>query len=143
MIVSSRKAYSLLEVVIATLLLGLAIIPAMKFMSSAIHSGYELETWNQMNLMAVSKLEEQLSIAANDFVTGSQSGTFTEPGLTGMRYQASRSTAAGDGGIDGRLMVVQVTVWSDEDGDAALDASERKVTYATKVASMSIYQDGT
>lgn len=140
---SSRRAYSLLEVVMATLLMGLAIIPAMKFMSSAIHSGYELETWNQMNVLAVSKLEEQLSVAANDFLTGSDSGTFTEPGLTGLRYMATRSTAAGDGGIEDQLMVIQVTVWNDEDGDTSLDASERQVTYATKLASMSLYQDGT
>ena len=137
------RAYSLLEVVISTFLMGLAIIPAMKFMSSAIHTGQELEKWNQMNVLAVAKLEEQLSIAANDFLAGSDSGTFSEPGLGGIRFAAIRSMAEADGGIPDELMVVQVTVWNDEDGDTVLDPSEREITYATKLANLAVYQDGT
>ncbi|MHC2071043.1 type IV pilus modification PilV family protein [Bremerella sp. T1] len=138
----SRGGYSLLEVVIATFLMGLAIIPAMNFMSGAIHASGELETWNQMNLLAVSKLEEQLSVAAADFTQGNESGTFTDPGLEAIRFSASRSTSATVGGIDERLMVISVTVWHDENGNTAIDASEAQVTYATKLASMTLYQDG-
>jgi len=139
----SNHAYSLLEVAIATFLMGLAIIPAMNFMTSAIHAGHELETWNQMNLLALSKLEEQLSIAAAEFQAGSESGTFSDPGLNGVRYTATRSTSAIDGGITDQLMVVTVTVWDDENGNSAIDTSEPQVAYATKLASMAIYQDGT
>jgi len=139
----SPNAYSLLEVVIATFLMGLAIIPAMNFMTSAIHAGQELETWNHMNLLAMSKLEEQLSIAAADFAEGSESGTFSDPGLAGIRYAATRSTATANGGIADRLMVVSVTVWDDENGNSAADSGEAQVSYATKLASMTLYQDGT
>ncbi|PQO42506.1 hypothetical protein C5Y93_29725 [Blastopirellula marina] len=132
-----------MEVVMATFLMGLAIIPAMRFMSSAIRTGQELERWNQMNVLAVAKLEEQLSIAADNFLTGSDSGTFSEPGLGGIRFAATRSMAEADGGIPDQLMVVQVTVWNDEDGDTALDASERQITYATKLANLSLYQNDT
>ncbi|MEW4561730.1 hypothetical protein AB1K70_04345 [Bremerella sp. JC770] len=138
-----NNAYSLLEVVIATFLMALAIIPAMNFMTSAIHAGHELETWNQMNLLALSKLEEHLSIAAADFQVGSESGTFSDPGLSGVRYTAARSTSAVDGGITDQLMVVTVTVWDDENGNSAIDTGEPQVAYATKLASMAIYQDGT
>ncbi len=138
-----NNAYSLLEVVIATFLMALAIIPAMIFMSSAIHAGHELETWNQMNLLAVGKLEEQLSIAAADFLEGTDTGTFTDPGLNGIRYIATRSTADASGGIADRLMVLNVTVWNDENGNSAVDSGEAQVSYATKLASMTLYQDGT
>ncbi|MFN3152379.1 hypothetical protein [Bremerella sp.] len=139
----SNNAYSLLEVVIATFLMGLAIIPAMNFMTSAIHARQELETWNQMNLLAVSKLEEQLSIAAADFLEGSDSGTFSNPGLNGIRYTATRTTSAVDGGITDQLMVLTVTVWDDENGNSSVDSDEPQVSYATKLASMALYQDGT
>lgn len=139
----SNNAYSLLEVVIATFLMGLAIIPAMNFMTSAIHAGQELETWNQMNLLAVSKLEEQLSIAAADFLEGSDSGTFSNPGLNGIRYTATRTTSAVEGGIADQLMVLTVTVWDDENGNSSIDSDEPQVSYATKLASMALYQDGT
>lgn len=139
----SNNAYSLLEVVIATFLMGLAIIPAMNFMTSAIHTGQELETWNQLNLLAVSKLEEQLSIAAADFLDGSDNGTFGDPGLEGIRYTATRSTSAASGGITDQLMVLTVTVWDDENGNTAVDSGEAQVSYATKLASMALYQDGT
>ena len=139
----SHNAYSLLEVVIATFLMGLAIIPAMNFMTSAIHAGQELETWNQMNLLAMSKLEEQLSIAAADFVEGSDSGTFADPGLDGIRFVTSRSTSAASGGIADQLMVLNVTVWDDENGNASIDSGEAQVSYATKLASMTLYQNGT
>ena len=138
-----NNAYSLLEVVIATFLMALAIIPAMNFMASAIHAGQELETWNHMNLLAVGKLEEQLSIAAADFLEGTDSGTFTDPGLSGIRYVATRSTAEANGGITDRLMVLTVTVWNDENGNSAVDSGEAQVSYATKLASMTLYQDGT
>lgn len=139
----SNNAYSLLEVVIATFLMGLALIPAMNFMTSAIHAGHELETWNRMNLMAVSKLEEQLSIAAADFLEGSDSGKFTDAGLNGIRYTATRSTSAVNGGITDQLMVLTVTVWDDENGNSTVDSGEPQVSYATKLASMTLYQDGT
>lgn len=139
----SNNAYSLLEVVIATFLMGLAIIPAMNFMTSAIHTGQELETWNQLNLLAVSKLEEQLSVAAADFLDGSDNGTFSDPGLEGIRYSATRSTSAASGGITDQLMVLTVTVWDDENGNSAVDSGEAQVSYATKLASMALYQDGT
>lgn len=139
----SSNAYSLLEVVIATFLMGLAIIPAMNFMTSAIHSGQELETWNKMNLLAVSKLEEQLAIAAAKFLEGSDSGTFSDPGLDTIRYNATRTTSAASGGIADQLMVLTVTVWNDENGNAAVDSGEAQVSYATKLARMALYQDGT
>lgn len=139
----SNNAYSLLEVVIATFLMGLAIIPAMNFMTSAIHTGQELEVWNQLNLLAVGKLEEQLSIAAADFLEGTDSGAFTDPGTSGIRFTATRSTASANGGIVDQLMRITVTVWNDENGNSAVDSGEAQVTYATKLASMSIYQDGT
>lgn len=139
---TSQAAYTLLEVVIATFLMALAIIPAMNFMTTAIQTSSELETWNQLNLLATGKLEEQLAKAAATFTQGTDSGTFSDPGLSGMRYVATRSTASGDGGIDNRLMVLTVTVWNDENGNGGLDSGEPQVTYGTKLASMKYYQDG-
>lgn len=136
-----REAYSLLEVVAATFLLGLAIIPAMNFMTASIHAGYELERWNQMNLLAVGKLEQQIALSAALFQGGSQSGTFADTGLEGLRFVASRTDASAEGGIEDRLMVVTVTVWDDENANAARENQESQVTYATKVAKMAVYQD--
>lgn len=137
----NRKAYSLLEVVAATFLLGLAIVPAMNFMTASIHAGYELERWNQMNLLAVGQLEQQIALSAAQFQEGSQSGTFPDAGLEGLRFTASRTTSSAAGGIEDQLMVVSVTVWEDESANASLDSTEPQVTYVTKVAKMAVYQD--
>ena len=137
----ARNAYSLLEVVAATFLLGVAIIPAMRFMSTAIQAGSDLERWNQMNLLAVGKLEEQITLAAAQFQEDSQSGVFPDPGLGGLRFAATRTTSAALGGIAEQLMVVSVTVWDDENANTALESDESQVTYATKIARMSVYQD--
>ncbi|MEW4455832.1 hypothetical protein AB1L30_24400 [Bremerella sp. JC817] len=138
----SRPGYSLLEVVIATFLMALAIIPAMNFMAGAIHASHELETWNYMNLLAVGKLEEQLAAAAPDFTEGTYAGTFSDVGLPSVRYMATRTTSPAYGGIADQLMVVTVTVWNDENGNGGQDSGEPEVTFATKLASMKIYQDG-
>lgn len=139
---SRNSGYSLLEVVVATLLMGLVIVPAMNFMTSAIRAGHELDLWNQMNVLAVGKLEEQLAIAATTFEEASSSGAFSGTGLGGVRYTVSRTTSPAAGGISDKLMVVEVRVWHDDNGNSVLDVDEADVVYATKLAHMEAYQGG-
>ncbi|PHR98429.1 MAG: hypothetical protein COA78_26170 [Blastopirellula sp.] len=94
-----------------------------------------------MNLLAVGKLEEQLSIAAANFTEGTDSGSFSSISLSTLRYSASRSMQVADGGIVDELMVVSVTVWEDTDSDSIIDNDERQVIFATKVSNMVVYAD--
>lgn len=137
---SRNSGYSLLEVVLATLLMGVVIVPAMNFMTSAVQAGHELDVWNQMNVLAVGKLEEQSAIAAATFEEISSSGAFSGTGLAGLRYTVSRTTSPPAGGIPDKLMVVEVRVWRDDNGNSALDVDEADVVYATKIAHMEAYQ---
>jgi len=137
----SHRGYTLLEVVIAGLLLALAIIPAMNFVRASVETGFELEVRNQVHLLAVSKLEEQLSVAAEEFTEGSSNGLLGVPGLPSLRFVATRTTSSSAGGIADRLMVVEVTVWNDENASGTPESSELSATYATKVAKMAVYRN--
>jgi hypothetical protein len=44
-----------------------------------------------------------------------------------------------DGGIVGKLMVVTVTTYSDDNGNSSMDASEVRTTMTTKVAKLVSY----
>jgi len=138
---SFRKAYSLLEVVIASFLLALAIIPAMNFMRTSLRTSYELERWNQLNIVAIAQLEEQVALAADDFTDADGYGTASEPGFMGIRYYYQSSTSTGSGGFSDRLMAVTVLAWDDENGNGGIDAEEPQALMGTKVAKMAVYQN--
>ena len=44
-----------------------------------------------------------------------------------------------DGGVVGKLMVVTVTTYSDDNGNSAMDASEARTTLTTKIAKLVSY----
>ncbi|MEM8864810.1 MAG: hypothetical protein AAGF31_04620 [Planctomycetota bacterium] len=135
-----RRAYSLLELVLAIALVGGTLAPAM----SLIRSGLELsETTDQKALLAnyaVSKIEEHLAIVAATWTSGTASGNFATDGFSSLRYEVTRSDAVADGGIVDELMHVQVTTFFDVDGDTLLDADEPQCHYRTKIGKFASYE---
>jgi hypothetical protein len=136
----ARRAYSLLEVVLASTICLTALVPALALMRDGLSNAAKIDTRHRLLIYGVSKMEEQLAIVAASWATGSTSGDFASDGAAGIRFTANRSDSAGSGGISNRLMSVSVTVYGDSNSNATLDAGEPSSTFTTKVSKLVNYE---
>lgn len=130
----SRRGHSLLELIVSSTLVATVVATTVSLMRESLRLSEDSETRNLIATLAVSKLEQHLSLTTNSFQEGTDSGTFAADGYDDMRYTVVRSAQPSDGGVPGKLMVVAITAWSDADGDGAADAGEPVVTLKTKLA---------
>jgi hypothetical protein len=129
----------MLEVVLASSICLTAIVPALAMLRDGIALGDIIDTRHLLLTYSVSKMEEQLAIIGATWPTGTVTGNFASDGQSSIRYSVARSDAVVDGGVVGKLMVVTVTVYSDDNGNNAMDASEARTTMTTKVAKLVSY----
>ena len=135
-----RRAYTLIELVMAASLTALAIVPALSLMRDSIEQGTSIDTQNMIATLCMSKLEEHLALAAATFTETNTTGDFSREGYGRLKYTVNSSTAAKAGGIPDQLMAISVTVWSDADNDTQQDIDESSLTLATKLAKMVRYE---
>ncbi len=131
---SPNSGYSLLEVVLAAAICASALVPALAVMRDGMTLGDIVDTKQLLLVYGVSKLEEQQAIVGATWATGTVTGDFAAEGQSSIRYSATRSDAAGSGGITNQLMVITVTTYSDDNANATMDSSEARLTFTTKVA---------
>ena len=136
-----RWGSSLLEVVLATVLISVALVPAIRLMRSSLTVGREIEAREQLTTFSTSKLEEHLALVGANWLTGDYTGDFATEGHPTFRFLVRRSDSGGDGGIVDQLMAVTATTWEDVDGDGTLDSGEVSVVLGGKVAKIASYQD--
>lgn len=136
-----RRAHTLLELIAATSLLAVALVPALRILRDAFSQSRRIEVQQMMTTLCVSKLEEHLNRAGAAWEAGTATGDFATEGNADLRYAAVCSEDSADGGISDRLMAVRVTVWQDQNGNAGRDATEPFVVLASKIAKMKRYQD--
>jgi hypothetical protein len=136
----ANTAYSLLEVVMASTICATALVPALAFMRDGMTLATTIDTKHMLLNYAVAKMEEQLAIVGATWAEGSASGDFAADGHANIRFAVTRSDASPSGGIDGRLMAVSVTAYSDDDGDDAMGADEARITVTTKVSKLVSYE---
>jgi hypothetical protein len=137
----ARKAYSLLEVVLASAICATALVPALAFLRDGMALGDAIDTRHLLLIHGVSKLEERLAVVAAGWSEGTIAGDFAADGHANIRYIATQSDDAAAGGIADRLMSVSVTTYSDEDGDDALDPGELQTTMTTKIGKFISYEN--
>lgn len=124
----------------ACTLSAIALVGALAMLRDAAIASQTIDDRGRITNYAVSKLEEQLALVAANWSVGTSAGDFAEDGHPDVRFVATRSDAAGDGGIDDRLMHVQVTTFLDADGDDVLDAEEKQCRFRTKVGKFTNYE---
>ena len=135
----ARRGYSMLEVMLASTICLTALVPALAILRDGMTLGDTIDKRHLLLTYSVSKMEEQLAVAAAAWTTGTLTGNFATDGHTSVRYNVTRSDAAAAGGIVGKLMVVTVTTYSDDNGNSAMDSSEARTTMTTKVAKLVSY----
>ena len=135
----ARRGQTLLELTLAAVIMAGTVVPGLRYMRDALDQSRDLELWNMMVTLSVSKLEENLALAADSWVEVNTSGSFSAEGYPQLLYTVSGSEATGDGGIPDRLMAIQVTVWHDSTANSLLDAGEASVLFAGKVGKLQGY----
>jgi hypothetical protein len=136
----AQKAYSLLEVVMASTICATALVPALALMRDGMTLANTIDTRHMLLTYCVSKMEEQLAVVAASWTEGTASGDFAADGHANIRFTVTRSDAPASGGIDNRLMNVAVTAYSDDDGDDTMDAAEARLTVTTKIGKLVSYE---
>ena len=124
----------------ASTVMALVLVPSLAVMRRGMETARDVESLQAVNVLCLSKMEEQLAIAAATFANGTDAGNFSAQGHADIRYSATRSDAGSDGGIPDRLMAITLLVWQDSDGDGNFDSGELSAQLATKVAKMAVYQ---
>jgi hypothetical protein len=133
------RAYSLLEVVLASGICATALVPALALLRDGVTLADRVDTRHLLLLYGVGKMEEQLATVAAGWAEGTFTGNFAADGHANIRYIVTQSDEVASGGIVDRLMNVQVTTFRDEDGDASLDTSEMRNIMRTKIGRFTSY----
>jgi hypothetical protein len=130
----------LLEVIAATTILAMTLVPTLRMMRDSLRVGRETEMANHLATWAASKLEEHLVLTAATWSATNVTGDLAAEGFPAVKFQILRSDQLADGGLPGSLMALTSTVWEDRDGDNGWDAGELRSVFATKVARIAAYE---
>lgn len=124
----------------ASTVAAIALVGALALLRDGMVASRTIDERQMMTTYAVSKLEEQLALVAGNWTSGTVAGDFAADGNPTIRFIATRSDAAADGGLANRLMHVRVTTYADADGDDSLDADEKRCVFRTKVGKFATYE---
>jgi Tfp pilus assembly protein PilV len=124
--VRKSKGVTITEVVIATSLLIIAIIPILKALTSAHVTSSTIERKTNSLMLAQAKLDE---IKAHSIYNYGESFTETNSSLEGL-YLCNVT----DNSINTNLRQIQVSVGGDLNSNSTLDTDEIEVTLTTLIA---------
>ncbi len=120
----SKRGFTLIEMIIATLILALAIVGAMGAISSSLHATESSDRIQTAALLAQRKMTE-LELQATNLTSGEQQGDFGED-FANYRWRAVTDTTEFE-----KLLKITLTVsW----GEGGKDGEREFVTYLRKDA---------
>lgn len=128
-----KKGQTLLELVAATTIIAVALVPALRIMRDTMRIGRESETANLLATFAASKLEEHLVRTAGTWDTTTDADLIPGYEARLLRYSVTKVDETG-------LMRLTSRAWEDTDNDTTWDAGEMQVNFSTKVARNVAYQ---
>ena len=137
----TTRGFSLLEMAFATGILAATLVPALSVMRDSMAISRETATRSLLANYSVQKVEEYASLAIATWSEGTTTEDFTSEGHPSIVSIAVTSDDVSDGGIVGELMVVEVTVFEDLDGDTIPDSDELSINMRTKVAKLQTYDN--
>jgi type II secretory pathway pseudopilin PulG len=133
---------TLLELVAATTIITITLVPALRMMRDSLRLGRETETSNLLATLASSQLEQYLLLSAGqwgsvptggNWNTTTNSGSFTAQGYPNLKFTVVRTDSA-PAGVPARLLSITATVWNDSDSDNVWDSGESRSVFASKLA---------
>lgn len=125
----------------ATALVAGTLAPALAVVRDAMAVSRETVRRNLLANYAVQVMEFNAGGTMQSWIPGTITGNFAADGHPSLRYVLTRSDDPASGGLTGRLMHVQVTMFDDVNGSSTLDANELAVRFRTKVAKLLTYEN--
>ena len=133
-ILRRHRSFTFVEVIAATAVLAICIVPATKYLVDSMTLRRELERERALVILAIQTIEEQMAVINGGFTTAQVTGTFASQGLPEIAYEIVRTDESTDGGIPDLLMGIAVSVWYDENRNLQHDSNEALVELHTKMA---------
>lgn len=132
---STAKRYgsSLVDVIAASVLTGLVLLPSMRIMRESIAASERLRVRQEMLATCESLLESAMQNASINVVNDSEAGRLKFEDRI-LEYTVVSTDSATMGGIPGRMTAVASIVWDDKDKNRRLDKNEIHVSMYSKVA---------
>jgi hypothetical protein len=145
-----RRGNTLIELVAATTIMTIALVPALRLMRDALAVEEDIEYATAMSTLCANQLEQSLSKTAGSLEqslsktagswnTTTESGNYSSIGYSRLKYTVTKSDAPANGGLTGTLIAFTATVWDDTDLDGILDVGEKYVQFSTKLAKLAVY----
>ena len=134
---SNRHGSTLVELMGATIVTALVLVPSMKLLHRSHQTVDRLHDQVQLEHLAASEIHYRLSRLALNFNATQVSGDFAAMGHGDCRFITDCSDAYSAGGVPDQLMSVETVVWRDFDDDGAIDDGEPTYTLATTLAEAS------
>lgn len=139
--VSLRRGHTLLELVAATALLTITLVPALRILRDTLANSRKTETLGILTTLCADKMEQYLALTGADWQETTATGDFAALGYPGYAYRVERSDELADGGIPGRLMAITATTFDDQNSSGTLDAGEPRVQFWTKLARLGSFRN--
>ena len=132
-----KRGAALLDVIAASVLVGILIVPSVKISAQVQESCRRLEMRNELALRCASVLEEEIAYLQQSFKSRSRQQLIRYEGRD-LRCVIQSSDAAVDGGLPSRIICVSVLLWHDENHNGSLDSSEQSMFLLTRVVAPTI-----
>lgn len=131
-----RAGTTLLELTVASTILAITLIPALKLMRDSLRISRQLESREVMVTGCQTILEQQSFQIATQWAlaSGLDRSVGQQSGYSNVLIEYAATDSASDGGIASKLAVLTVSAWDDQNANSRRDATEIAVTFATKVA---------
>lgn len=132
----SRRGFSLIEVLVAVLIIGVALIPLMQLIPGIIGPGEVSAEELRLGAVGVRKTEELVNRLRADITSITTDGQEPCPDLPNCYVEWKISTEASESttGV-GSLVTIATIACVDLQGDLDCDQTDPQVRFATKVTS--------
>ena len=135
----ARRGNTLIELVAASSIIAIALVPALRIMRDALAVEEDCEHATAMSTLCAGQLEQTLAKTAAAWNTNAESGDYSSLGYSRLKYSVTKSDAPASGGLTGTLIAVTVTVWDDADSNGVLNVGEKSVQFSSKIAKIAAY----
>ncbi len=135
----SRVGQTMLELIAATTIISIALVPALSLMRGSLLNLEHLERNEQLVTLCTSMLETELALTEGSWDLSNKQGVIGGR-FPDLLYRVSKSDAPSEGGIPGELATIEVVVWYDADGGSDLDSGEPRARLSTKLAKVISYE---
>lgn len=129
----NEKGFTLIEVLLAIVILSIAIIPLMQIFPQASLMATDSQRETRIGFLAQQKLEQVKGQALNYFFGNyTVSATAFPSPDSDFKYTVNYFTASGDDG--NQIRAIKVRVWYDDNNNGVLDGNENMIELNTKVS---------